>query len=223
MIGNRRGGKRLGWTGLSALLMALLGLGCRQTASTESDWARPVKTQVVAPGGEPRVRSERCAKIAAAMRGRSPPPHLLKALHEGNRGRRHSEETRRKMSETHRRLGTRPPHGREWRPDRTHWYARYHHGTPPSGLGARWRQLPSAAACCNCPTGAVARTNERAEYRPSVSMVQENRKQPPQPPGEWREVPVVDETKCTGCGLCCEICPTDCRVKSSMTQGSGFS
>jgi hypothetical protein len=60
---------------------------------------------------------ERCAKIAAAMRGRLPAPHLLKALHEGNRGRRHNEETRQKMSETHRRLGTRPPHGRTWLPE----------------------------------------------------------------------------------------------------------
>jgi NAD-dependent dihydropyrimidine dehydrogenase PreA subunit len=25
-----------------------------------------------------------------------------------------------------------------------------------------------------------------------------------------RELPVVDETLCTGCGWCVEVCPTDC-------------
>jgi len=31
-----------------------------------------------------------------------------------------------------------------------------------------------------------------------------------QPAWTWREVPVVNETTCTGCGLCCALCPTDC-------------
>ena len=28
----------------------------------------------------------------------------------------------------------------------------------------------------------------------------------------WRqmELPVVDETRCTGCGWCVEVCPTEC-------------
>jgi MinD superfamily P-loop ATPase len=30
--------------------------------------------------------------------------------------------------------------------------------------------------------------------------------------GDWRqiELPSVDETLCTGCGLCVAVCPTDC-------------
>jgi hypothetical protein len=88
------------------------------TRAIMRDYAKEPRMNAVRAKAWAKARDpERCAKIAAAMRGRSPPPNLLKALHEGNRGRRHSAETRRKMSETHRRLGTRPPHGREWLPE----------------------------------------------------------------------------------------------------------
>src|SRR5262249_37068140 len=58
---------------------------------------------------------ERVAKIAAAKRGKHRPKHVLKRLREANLGRRHSDEVRRKMSEAHRKRGTRPPKaGRPW-------------------------------------------------------------------------------------------------------------
>src|SRR5207245_6648729 len=63
-----------------------------------------------AQAGDP----ERRAKISAALRGRVPAPHVLEAAHAGNRGRCPSKTTRRKMSEAHKRLGTRPPNGRVW-------------------------------------------------------------------------------------------------------------
>jgi hypothetical protein len=88
------------------------------TRAIMRDYAKEPRMDAIRTRAWAKARDpERCAKIAAAMRGRSPAPHLLKALHAGNRGRRHSEETRRKMSETHRRLGTRPPHGRKWLPE----------------------------------------------------------------------------------------------------------
>jgi hypothetical protein len=54
-------------------------------------------------------------KIAAARRGKPRPTGMMEALAEANRGKTLSEETRRKMSEAHRRRGTRPPAaGRPW-------------------------------------------------------------------------------------------------------------
>ncbi len=44
---------------------------------------------------------ERRAKIAAARRGKPRPPHVGQAVAEAHRGTRHSEVTRRKMSESH--------------------------------------------------------------------------------------------------------------------------
>jgi hypothetical protein len=45
-------------------------------------------------------------KIAASRRGKPRPPHVIDAVRKASTGRRHSEETRRKMSEAHqRRLG----------------------------------------------------------------------------------------------------------------------
>jgi hypothetical protein len=58
------------------------------------------------------------AKIAAARRGRPCPRHVVEAMRAANLGRPLSAETRRKMSEAHRRLGTRPPKaGRPWTPE----------------------------------------------------------------------------------------------------------
>jgi hypothetical protein len=57
----------------------------------------------------------RAAKIAAALRGKPRPRHVIEALREANVGRRQSEETRRRRSDAHRRRGTRPPKaGRPW-------------------------------------------------------------------------------------------------------------
>ncbi len=58
----------------------------------------------------------RCTKISAAQKGRRPPEYVLQALQEARRKRKTSSATRRKLSATHRRLGTRPPHGRVWTP-----------------------------------------------------------------------------------------------------------
>jgi len=48
-------------------------------------------------------------KIAAAMRGKARPASIVEALRKANVGRKASDEARRKMSEAHKRRGTRPP------------------------------------------------------------------------------------------------------------------
>src|SRR5262249_13557106 len=52
---------------------------------------------------------ERRKKISAARRGKGRPQHVIEALREANLGRPLSDETKRKMSEAHKRKGTRPP------------------------------------------------------------------------------------------------------------------
>jgi hypothetical protein len=57
-----------------------------------------------------KSRDPQCrAKIAAARRGKARPPHVLEAMHEARRGSQHSEETRRRMREAHRKRGTLVP------------------------------------------------------------------------------------------------------------------
>src|SRR5581483_11332512 len=58
---------------------------------------------------------ERNAKIAAARRGVPRPPEAVEKVRRALQGRMISAETRRRMSEAHRRRGTRPPKaGRPW-------------------------------------------------------------------------------------------------------------
>jgi hypothetical protein len=57
---------------------------------------------------------ERRRKIAEARRGKPRPPHVLEAMHNARRGVPHTEESRRRMSETHRRHGTLVPGTVQW-------------------------------------------------------------------------------------------------------------
>jgi hypothetical protein len=68
---------------------------------------------------EPTLRSaERAAKIAAAKRGKPRPAHVIEAMREANIGRKASKVAREKMSEAHKRRGTRPPAaGVPWKAD----------------------------------------------------------------------------------------------------------
>ena len=60
---------------------------------------------------------ERCRKIAEARRGKPRPPHVREAMLKASLGRRPSEESRRKMSEAHRRRGTLVPGTIPWTAD----------------------------------------------------------------------------------------------------------
>jgi len=60
---------------------------------------------------------ERCAKIAAARRGKPRPAHVVEAIRQAHTGRVHTEEERLRRSEAHKRRGTWPPAaGRPWTP-----------------------------------------------------------------------------------------------------------
>ena len=52
---------------------------------------------------------ERAAKISASKLGKPRPAHVIEALRNANKGRKLSADHRRKMSEAHKRRGTRPP------------------------------------------------------------------------------------------------------------------
>jgi hypothetical protein len=52
---------------------------------------------------------ERCAKIAASKRGKKRPKHVIEAIRKAKLGQPLTNSTRKKLSEAHKRRGTRPP------------------------------------------------------------------------------------------------------------------
>jgi hypothetical protein len=64
-----------------------------------------VRARAVAAANTPEAN----AKKSTAKRGKPRPAHLMEALARFNRGRKLPEATRRKMSQAHKRRGTRPP------------------------------------------------------------------------------------------------------------------
>jgi len=85
-----------------------------RSAYCDEAWFVAGREKSVAKSGDPSRRE----KIAAAGRGKPRPWHVMEPAHEARRGMRHTAETRRKMSEAHKRRGTRPPKaGRPWTPE----------------------------------------------------------------------------------------------------------
>jgi hypothetical protein len=72
---------------------------------TKEPWAIKALAKAQSKADDP----ERCRKIAEYMRGKPRPQHVLDAMHSARRGLPHTEETRRRMSEAHRRRGTLVP------------------------------------------------------------------------------------------------------------------
>jgi hypothetical protein len=78
-------------------------------------WADEARATMHAQARDADRDAARREKIAAARRGKPRPPEEMAPAHEARRGTHHSEETRRRMSEAHKRRGTRPPKaGRPW-------------------------------------------------------------------------------------------------------------
>jgi hypothetical protein len=86
--------------------------GSRRLSSEycKEPWAVEALKQAHAKAPDPQRRQ----KIAAARRGKARPPHVGQAVAAAHRGTHHSEETRRKMCRTHRRLGTLVPGTKVW-------------------------------------------------------------------------------------------------------------
>lgn len=86
------------------------------TSRLRSDYAQEPAAVAAREKASAKARDpERRAKIAAAKRGRPRPRHVIEAVIASHRGKALTEETRRKISKTHRRKGTRPPKaGRPW-------------------------------------------------------------------------------------------------------------
>jgi hypothetical protein len=76
-----------------------------QQAVNELAGGRDARLKAQTRAGDPARR----AKIAAAKRGKPRPPHVVEAMRKGRLGTPHSAGARAKMSEAHRRRGTRPP------------------------------------------------------------------------------------------------------------------
>jgi hypothetical protein len=95
-----------------------LGVG-RNTDGTrllKGEYSREARFNVYRAKAWVKARDpDRCAKIAAAKRGKPRPPHVAQAVIKAHLGHRHSKAARRRMSEAHRRRGTGPPKaGRTW-------------------------------------------------------------------------------------------------------------
>jgi hypothetical protein len=82
-----------------------------QRAYTNEPFFKQVTRLARAMASDP----ERCAKIAAARRGKPRSPHVVEAVRRAHLGMRHTDAARKKMSVAHQRRGTRPPKaGRPW-------------------------------------------------------------------------------------------------------------
>ena len=72
---------------------------------TKEPWA----VEALARGQAKARDPERCRKIAEAKRGNPRPRHVIEAVRQARLGMRHTDESRRKMSEAHQRRGTLVP------------------------------------------------------------------------------------------------------------------
>jgi hypothetical protein len=71
---------------------------------------------------DPRRDAKRRSKIAAARRGKPRPIHVIEALRKSHLGKPIPQMVRRKMSDAHRRRGTRPPWlNPSWTPEEDEW------------------------------------------------------------------------------------------------------
>jgi hypothetical protein len=110
------------WWGVTAQTVtkwrAALGVGPTNegTFRLHSDYGAEPWAAVGLERGRAKARDpQRCAKIAAAKRGKPRPQHVCDAIGAAHRGTHLTDEHKRKIGEAHRRLGTRPPKGvRSW-------------------------------------------------------------------------------------------------------------
>ncbi|HWB12682.1 MAG TPA: hypothetical protein VG826_25880 [Pirellulales bacterium] len=77
----------------------------------DEPWGHRARKLALTKARDPKRRE----KIGASRRGKPRPPHVIAAMRKGRTGKPHSGEAKAKMSEAHRKRGTRPPKaGRPW-------------------------------------------------------------------------------------------------------------
>jgi hypothetical protein len=134
-----------------------------RSAYCAEPWFEAARAKSAAKSGGPARRE----KIAAARRGKLRPRHVIEAMAAGRRGKPHDAETRRKMSEAHKRRGTWPPHAAgRGRPQRTRPPARCRRRRPPGGRGGRWRRSRAGGQCCGLPEDESGRGGSAPRGRP---------------------------------------------------------
>lgn len=90
----------------------LVSLDCFQVPTS------PFRIRAGALASQARQTPEFRAKQSAVHKGKTPPRHVIEAARRAKIGMKHTEEARRKMSEAHKRHGTRPPgSGEPWTPE----------------------------------------------------------------------------------------------------------
>jgi hypothetical protein len=103
------------WKWRRALVVGIVNEGTRRLFRdyTKEPWAIEALAKAQSKAGDP----ERRRKIAESLRGKPMLPHVLDAMRNARRGLPHTEETRRRMSEAHRRRGTLVPGTVLWSPE----------------------------------------------------------------------------------------------------------
>ena len=112
------------WWGVTAQTVSrwrrALGVGPVTEGTHRLKSANAPQPAIAAAREKARARArdpERRARIAAARRGQPRPAHVGEAVAAAHRGTSHGAESRRKMSESHKRRSTRPPKaGPAWGP-----------------------------------------------------------------------------------------------------------
>jgi hypothetical protein len=84
---------------------------------TNEPWAVEARAKAHAKARDP----ERCRKIAEAKRGKPRPRHVIEAMRQARLGMRHTEDSRRRISEAQRRRGTLVPGTKVWTAEEDEW------------------------------------------------------------------------------------------------------
>jgi hypothetical protein len=110
-------------------------------------------------------RPERNAKLAASMRGKPMPAHVKAMLLKLRLGSRHSRATRKKMSATHKRLGSLPPCGRLWTPQEEALLGTSFDRMVAVALGRTWSAVATRREKLGIPSYRLGRLLRRGRKR----------------------------------------------------------
>jgi hypothetical protein len=148
-------------------LRKTLGVGpyTRGTLQLHRDWFSEKRDDAAMAKWSASLRSpERAAKIAAAKRGKPRPAHVQAMLRGMWLGKKHSKATRRKMSESQKRLG-RIINGRAWRPEEEALLGTDIDRAVAKALGRTWGAVCSRRERLGIPSFRLKRRNAAESSR----------------------------------------------------------